>query len=170
MFNINDYRVRDLDELIYHDYKKGEPYNPRSEKHSYFTFSKTCYGSFYYNKETDELEVIFKNNVIDKTSIKFGANYPLKIEDVDLNAMFENLTVLDHHSSKKIITNKGEFLATASRLMKNIEKCGNGEKLEVSAKDIVGKEVYEKAMKKAMKAYSKDQEETIDSQTPDPFP
>lgn len=169
MFNLNDYRVRDLDELIYHDYKKGEPFDPKSAKYSFFKLSKTCYGAIYYNKENDEVEVHLKNNIID-TSVKFGPNQALKVEQVDLNAMFENLVVLDMHNSKMIITDKADFISKASKLMKNIERCGNGEKLEISAQEIVGKEAYEKAMRKSIKAYNKEQQETIDSQTPEPFP
>ena len=168
MFNLNDFRVRDLDELIYHDYKAGEPFVlEKNGKHNFFRFSKTCYGSTYYDKDTKELTVYIRNALIEEKKFSYGGNNPIPLESLNLETLFENLVMLDHHvSAGKVFRNKEEYLSTAHHLLSNIEKSLEGKTSTRSASEIVGPDNYEKYLKKAKKAYQKDQEQTIDSQTP----
>ena len=168
MFNLNDFRVRDLDESIYHEPKAGEPFElDKNGKHNFFRFSKTCYGSFYYDKANRELKVFLKNALIEKTEFNFGGNNPVPLENVDLEKLFENLVMLDFHvTSGKVFRNKEQYLSTAHKLMSNIEKTVEGKTTTLSAQEIVGPDNYEKYLSKALKVYNKEQAETYDSQTP----
>ena len=168
MFNLNDFRIRDLDEVIYHDYKAGEPFVlEENGKHNFFRFSKTCYGSIYYDKDSKELTVYLANALINKKEFNFGGNHPVPLENANLEVLFENLVMLDFHvTAGKVFRNKEEYLSTAHGLLSNIEKVVEGKTATKQAKDIIGPDNYEKYLKKAKKAYQKDQEQTIDSQTP----
>lgn len=168
MFNLNDFRVRDLDEVIFHPYKQGEPFVlEENGKRNFFRFSKTCYGSTYYDKDSRELTVYLANALINEKKFDFGGNSPIPLENANLEALFENLSMLDFHvTSGKVFRNKEEYLSTAHDLLSNIEKVVEGKTPTKQVKDIIGPDNYEKYLKKARKAYQKDQEETFDSQTP----
>lgn len=168
MFNLNDFRVIDLDEFIFHPHKEGKPFVlEENAKHNFFRFSKTCYGSLYYDKEAKELTLYLSNALIEEKKFNYGGNSPVPLENVNLETLFENLVMLDYHvSSGKVFRNKEEYLSTAHHLLSNIEKNLEGKTTTMSARDIVGPDNYEKYLKKAKKAYQKDQEQTIDSQTP----
>ena len=171
MFNLNDFRVRDLDELIYHDYKKGELFDYTKEaKHNFFKFSISCYGSTYYFKDKNELVVYIRNALIDETALKFGGENPIPLEKANLENLFENLVMLDFHvEDSKKFKNRAEYFSTAHKLLSNIENITEGKDIEYEIKNFIDKDTYEKYLKKALKIYNKEQEATVDSQTPQPF-
>lgn len=167
MFNLNDYRVRDLDEVVYHDYKAGEPLDLEKLKYAFFRFGKKCWGAITKSQDGNEFEVALSSSVIQDKKV-FGPKTGILIESVDLNALYENFVLLDYIGTKKgFFAKKNADIVQAHALLSNIESVLAGKPAAYNASEIVSPEDYAKAMSKAKKAYDKDQESTIDSQTPE---
>lgn len=166
MFNFDEFRVKDLDELVPLVKSENEGFDAKRLGYSYFKLGKDCCVSVNYDKKTDETEVSLTNKQI-KESRVFGGKNPVAFESVDLGAIIENFIVFNGLvNPKSIFRKKAPDAVKTHMILTNIDKALEGQPVPADVKTIVSAEEYEAAMQFAKKAFNKEQEETIDSQTP----
>ena len=165
-FNFDDYRVKDLDELVPLVKKENTGFDAKALKYSYFVLGKDCRMTVYYKPEKDEVSLSISNALI-KEERTYGGESPVQFESVDLNAVAENFLVFNHLvSSTSIFKRKAADPVKSHLLLTNVEKALGGEPAPKTVSEIVTAEEYAKAIERAKKAFDKEQYSTIDSQTP----
>ncbi len=167
MFNFNNFRVWDLDEMVWANKEKGEPIDfSKEEVVANFCFSKTCSAFVCKKKGAEDVLVSFSTSALSE-QMKYGKESGVTIEQIDLNSLFENLMVLDYLESRKsIFRRQNQDTTRAYDVLKNISALAEGKPVSKELLSVVSKEDYEKALQRAIKAHKKEQEATIDSQTP----
>lgn len=166
MFNFDDFRVKDLDELVPLVKSEESGFDIKRLKSAFFRVSKNAYVSANYDKKSDEVQITVKNPVY-KVNKSFGGKNPVEFESVDLNALVENFIVFDYLVSKKSIFGKRNPDSVQTHLiLSNIESALAGKPVQGVVEQMVSEEDYQKAIARAKKAFEKDQQSTIESQTP----
>lgn len=161
MFNIDDFRVKDLDELVPLVKQEEIEYTVRKFPYSHFVLGKKCSARTQYDAKTDELELSISGRFM-REHFAYGAKNRTAIDAVDFATLFETFLVFDHLVSK---TRRPDPITT-HKLLSNIEKIVVGEPAPYVVSEVVDKKEYAEAIEKAKKAFNKEQEATIDSQTP----
>ncbi len=165
-FNFDDYRVKDLDEIVPLVKKENAGFDIKTSKYNYFVLGKDCSMVVYYKPEKDEVSLSISNPLIKEKRI-YAADGTVPFESVDLNAIAENFLVFNHLvTDTSIFKRKGADPVKTHLLLTNVDKALAGEKAPKTVQEIVTAEEYEKAILKAQKAFNKEQYSTIDSQTP----
>ena len=172
MINANDFRLKDLDELVPlfgPDYKEGTPLDIKKIKDAYFPIGKNSYMYYGPVEKSNEVYIKLKNNVICEVQ-NFGGTTGKNIADVDFNSLLENFIVFDYVSNQKSFIGKKnvdpmQIYELVNNLKQGLDCSPNLKPVE----QIVSPEIYKKALDKAKKAFNKSQEQTIDSQTPEPL-
>ncbi len=166
-FNFDDFRVKDLDELVPLIKPKFVGFDAKRLRYSRFVLSKDARVTVSYDKDTDETEVVLSNPVIRESRI-FGGRNAVPFEAVDIGSVIENFIVFDYLvSSKSIFRKKAPDALKTHLVLTNIDSVFDGKPEKMSASFIVSEEDYDKAMTRAKKAFDKEQSEVIHSQTPE---
>lgn len=166
MFNFDDYRVKDLDELVPLVKKEKTGFDARALGHSYFVLGKDCRMVVALNKRTGEITLSISNPVIKEKRV-YGAEGTVPFEAVDLNVIAENFLVFNHLvTDTSIFKRKGADPVKSHLLLTNVDKALIGEKAPKTVQEIVTEEEYAKAIARAKKFFNREQASTVDSQTP----
>lgn len=161
MFNIDDFRVKDLDELVPLVKPEDTEYSVRKYPHSHFVLGKKCSAAVKYDKKTDALKLYLSGRFM-KESFSYGGKSKIAIDSVDYATLLETFLVFDYVVNE---IRKPDAMIT-HKLLSNIEKLVVGEPAPYIVSEIVDEKTYAKAIEKAKKAFNKEQEATIESQTP----
>ena len=166
MFNFDEYRIKDLDEFVPLVKRELKGFDAKVLGYSYFVLGKGCTMVVSYNRATDEIVLGISNPLIEEKRT-YGANSDVSFDAVDLNAVAENFLVFNHLvSDTSIFKRKGADPVKTHLLLTNVEKALDGEKAPKAVQEIVAEEEYAKAIAKAKNAFNKEQQEVVESQTP----
>ena len=165
-FNFDDYRVKDLDELVPLYKRQQKEFDAKVQGYSYFVFGKRCKMVVSYDRRKDEIKLELANEFIKEKRL-YGPDGAVAFENVDLNAVVENFLMFNHLvTDSSIFKRKGIDHVKTHLLLTNVDKALAGEKPPKTVQEIVTAEEYAKALSKAKKVFDREQQETIDSQTP----
>ncbi len=166
MFNFEEFRVRDLDEIVIEKINKPQPFNARDFAYSYFVLGKGCTMAVSCDKKSGEVRLSIENPIL-KEKRAYGLEGGVPFEAVDLNAVAENFLVFNHLvSGTSILRKKGADAVKTHLLLTNVDRALEGVPAPKKVEEIVSPEEYKKAIHQAKKAFNKEQEVTVDSQTP----
>ena len=122
-----------------------------------------------YNKKEDEFGVKISNPLI-KEERTYGKQNPVPFDEGNLNVIAENFLVFNYLVSERSIfkRNSADPIKTHA-LLTNIDRAFAGQGATKSVREIISEDEYAKAIAKAKRAFDKEQQSTIDSQTPEPI-
>ena len=105
MFKCDDYRVKDLDEIVPLVKKEDSGFDPKKGILHYFKLGKKCHAVIKFDKKTNQTQLILFNAVLNDTRT-YGGENPLDIEAIDLASVMENFVMFDYFVSGKSIFGK----------------------------------------------------------------
>ena len=164
-FYFDDYRVKDLDDLVPLTKREQKDFDAKVQGYSYFVLGKDCRMVVSYDRRKDEIKLDLKNAVIQEKRV-YGADGTVSFELVDLNAVAENFLVFNHLVTDTSIFKRRIDPVKTHLLLTNVDRALAGEKSPKAVQEIVTEAEYQKAIAKAKRAFDREQQETIDSQTP----
>ena len=165
-FNFDDYRVKDLDELVPLYKREQKEFDAKVQGYSYFVLGKDCRMVVSYDRQKDEIKLDIKNALLQEKRI-YGKDGTVPFESVDLNAIAENFLVFNHLVTDiSLFRRKGADPVKSHLLLTNVDRALAGEKAPKSVQEIVTPEEYQKAIAKAQRVFDREQQETTESQTP----
>lgn len=165
-FNFDDYRVKDLDELVPLVKREQKGFDAKVQGYSYFVLGKDCRMVISYDRRKDEIRLDIKNALLQEKRV-YSNDGTVAFESVDLNTIAENFLVFNHLvTDTSIFKRKGADPVKSHLLLTNVDKALAGEKAPKTVQEIVSAEEYAKAIAKAKKVFDREQQETTESQTP----
>ena len=164
MFDCNDFRIKDLDELVSLTKKQKNGFDVR--ENNYFVLGKNCRMYTNKNRRTGEIKLRIRNDVLNELK-GFDADGQLPIDCLDFNGLAENIVMFDYLiSGGSMLPKINVDVMKTHLLLTNVDALLNGQPAPMKVTKIMTDEEYAKAIAKAKKAFNKEQQSIIESQTP----
>ena len=158
MFNFENYRLKDLDEISKKNRAEKNEFRYTDFLYNVFFVGKDCKVVICFDKQRNQVRLELRNKFMTEKRYYDGANV-IPFEAVDVNTIAENFSVFNYLVTDTSFFKRKPIDPIKTHLiLTNIDFLLAGEIAPRELKNIVTEEEYEKAMAVAKSEYKKEQE------------